>query len=137
MSAVAATGARRSVERLFAVKAASERTALSDIVFGLDNTAPWQVVTGPVLGQKRLGLRVELGAADTRPSSVVKLMVGRTGGSEWIEQKDLTIRGEGGALSAAGAINISQLERGRYTARIELWRSGSMVGSTSKIFDIR
>lgn len=137
VSAVAANGTRGSVERLFSVKTGSDATGPSDIVFGVDNTSPWQAVTGPAPGQKRLGVRVELPAAGSSRPTIVKLMVGRTSAAGWIEQKDLAVTGDGDTRSAAGAINTGQLTPGRYIARIELWRDGALTASTSKSFDVR
>jgi hypothetical protein len=51
--------------------------------------------------------------------------------------KNLTITGDGAAKFAAGAINTGQLARGRYIARVEIWRDNALIASTGKMFDIR
>ncbi len=137
LAAISKSGARGSVERLFAVKPAAERTGLSDIFLGAGDSTPWRPVASPSPEHKRLGVRVELPSTDFDPaSSTVKLLVGRPGQTQWIVQRNLTAKGEGPTRTASGAIDLSEFGKGRLLLKVEHWRGGVLKASTSKSFDI-
>jgi VWFA-related protein len=138
LACVRTNGTRGSVERLFTVKRAVDRNALSDILFGADNTLPWKPIAAPAAGLKRLGVRVELApSAAEADASSVKLLVGRAGRDTWMGQANLTMTGDGARRIASGAIDADQLAPGAYVLKVELWRNGTLAASTAKQFTIR
>lgn len=138
LACVDRNGARGSIERLFTVKPAAERSDLSEILFGVDNASPWKPIAALAPGQKRLGVRVELADAPaTAGQDTVKLLIGRAGQNKWIGQADLTIAGGDARRTASGAINVSQLDKGAYVVKVEFWRNGAITAFTVKQFDVR
>ena len=131
-------GARGSVERLFTVKAANERSDLSEILLGVDNASPWRPIAVLAPGQKRLGVHVELSAASAAGASdAVRLLIGRAGQDKWLGQADLTITSDGTQRIASAAINVGQLDKGSYVVKVELRRNGATTAFTAKQFEIR
>jgi hypothetical protein len=123
---------------LFSVKPAVERTGLSEILLGVDSVSPWKPIAVVSSGQKRLGVRVEFAAADfDAAASTVKLLAGRAGQTQWIEQKNLAVTGDGPTRTASGSIDAAQLEKGRYVLKVEHWRDGVLKASTAKAIEIR
>lgn len=136
VSGIAANGSRGSVERLFTVSGVG--AGLSDILLGAENANPWIPIATVAPGQKRLGVRVELAAgASVSDKLSATLLIGLAGNPRWIGQADLTIAGEGAIRTASGAINIDQLQKGRYLLRVERRINGELTAVTAKAIDIR